>query len=321
MWSPLCTCQKKIEIVIPSLTRGKTLFWSKKWFSTILRTFEAVECNFWNFEKYRWWYPVVPPLHLTKKLKLSYPVFYEPKNIVLIKEMLFNNFRTFEAVECNFWNFAKLVGGILWSLLCPWQKKLKFIYKFLRVEKHCFDQRNGFQQFLERLKQLNAISEILKKLVGGILWSPLCPWQKKLKFIYKFLRVEKHCFDQRNGFQQFLERLKQLNAISEILQNSLVVSCGPPFALDKKNRNLYISFYEWKNIVLIKEMVFNNFRTFQAVECNFWNFAKLVDGILWSPLWTWQQKLKLSYPLFMSRKTLLWSKKWFSTIFRTFETV
>jgi hypothetical protein len=129
-------------------------------------------------------------------------------------------------------------------------KKIEIVIcSFIQAERHCFDQRNGFQQFLERLKQLNAISEILKKLVGGILWSPLCKihwWYpvlvpplhltKKLKFLYKFLRVERHCFDQRNGFQQFLERLKQFKAISEILQNSLVVSCGPPpLALDKKN--------------------------------------------------------------------------------------
>ncbi len=43
------------------------------------------------------------------------------------------------------------------------------------------------------------------------------------------------------------------------LQNSLMVSCGPHFALEKKNEIVIPSFYESKDIVLIKEMVFNSF--------------------------------------------------------------
>ena len=176
----------------------------------VFNNFENVWSGLRQFLKscnIRWWYPVVPPLHLPKKkLKLSYPV--------------------------------------------------------LRAERHCFDQRNGFQQFLERLKQLNAISEILKKIVDV---SPLNLTKKNWNCHTQFLWVERHCFDQRNGFQQFLERLKQFKSISEILQNSLVVSCGPPFALDKKIEIVIPSFYESKNIVLIKKWFSTILRTFEAV--------------------------------------------------------
>ena len=237
--------------------------------------------QFLKFCKTGWWYPVVPPLNLTKKLKLSYPVFTSRKTLFWSKKCFSTIFRTFEAVECNFWNFAKLVGGILWSPLCPWQKKLNFLYKFLRVEKHCFDQRKGFQQFLERLKQFKAISEMLQYSLVVSCGPPFALAKKKLKLSYPVLRAERHCLDQRNGFQQFLERLKQLNAISQILQNWLVVSCGPPFALDKKIEIVIPSFYESKDIVLIKEMVFNNF---ENVWSGLRQFLKSCNIRWWYPV-------------------------------------
>ena len=145
-----------------------------------------------------------PPFALEKKMKLSYPVFMSRKTLFWSKKCFSTIFRTFEAVECNFWNFAKLVGGILWSPLCPWQKKLNFLYKFLRVEKHCFDQRKGFQQFLEGLKQ--SLRQFLK--CCNIRW-----WYPVVPLLH----------------------------------------------LPKKNWNCHTQFYERKDIVLIKEMVFNNF--------------------------------------------------------------
>ena len=74
-----------------------------------------------------------------------------------------------------------------------------------------------------------------------------------------------------------------------------MVSCGPPFSLDKKIEIVIASFYEPKDIVLIKKMVFNNFWNVEAVKAIpeiFQNslvvscgplFAKFVGGILWPP--------------------------------------
>ena len=138
-------------------------------------------------------------------------------------------------------------------------KKWNCHTQFLWVERHCFDQRNGFQQFLERLKRFKANSENLQYSLVVSCDPPFALAKKKLKLSYPVLWAERHCYDQRNGFQQFSERLKQFKAISEILQYSLMVSCGPPFALDKKNWICHTQFYERKDIVLIKEMVFNNF--------------------------------------------------------------
>ena len=109
--------------------------------------------------------------------------------------------------------------------------------------KTLFWSRNGFQQFWERLKRFKAISEILQYSLVVSCGPPFALAKKKLKLSYPVLRAERHCFDQRNGFQQFLERLKQFKSISEILQNSLVVSCGPPFALDKKKLKLSYPLY------------------------------------------------------------------------------
>ncbi len=95
-------------------------------------------------------------------------------------------------------------------------------------------------------------------------WYPVVPplhLTKKIKIVIPmFLAVERHCFDKRNGFQQFLQRLKQLNAISEVLIKFVGrYHVVPPLHLTKKIEIVIPSFYEWKDIVLIKEVVFNNF--------------------------------------------------------------
>ena len=84
---------KKIEIVIPSFYEWKDIVLIKEVvFMQFLERLKQLNANSEILKKIRRWYPVVPPLHMTKKNRNFYARFYERKDIVLIKEMVFNNF-------------------------------------------------------------------------------------------------------------------------------------------------------------------------------------------------------------------------------------
>ena len=84
------------------------------------------------------------------------------------------------------------------------------------------------------------------------------------------------------------------------------------------------AFYQSKVIVLMREMVFDNFQKIWSglgehldfFENFLWSPLCSPKGCLWSPVSIWPDFFfKL---LFISRKWLFWWEKWFSTTFRMF---